>query len=163
MVKLCIILASFGLLIHLGHSVNFEFTSISCTTSNKSAVFTICGVHGEYFDLGYKITRKMNKFYVSFEFYITQSIIMLLQANITLSKMENEKYRQLFKIPPLDWCPLMSGGPKSRANPLIKSFLMIMKAYAKDFIHDCPYVFLLFVSILGISLLIFSVWRACCS
>jgi len=64
---------------------------------------------------------------------------MLLQANITLSKLDNGKYRQLFKVPPINWCALMGGGAKSRVNPLLKTVLAILKRYAATLLHRCPY------------------------
>jgi len=54
-------------------------------------------------------------------------------------KLEDNKYKSLFKFPAINWCAVMAGATKSKSNPLVKSVLAIMRRTAKAFVHNCPY------------------------
>jgi len=63
-----------------------------------------------------------------------------LQANLMILKLDNGKYRPLFKSSTFDWCTTMAGIAKSKSNPLVKTMLKIMTKAAKVMLHPCPFV-----------------------
>jgi len=55
----------FSSLITFATSINFEFKSTDCSSTNKSGYIVVCQVHdGMFLDLGFNYTRKLNKVYV---------------------------------------------------------------------------------------------------
>lgn len=51
---------------------------------------------------------------------------------------KNDKYRQIFKVPRLDWCAAMKGGKGS--SLLMKSAIQAHKITNPELFHECPYV-----------------------
>lgn len=66
---------------------------------------------------------------------IKQPLDMLVY--IRLFSKQGEKFRQMFKIPKIDWCDLMKGVKK--ANPITKAFLKSFNDSCPNVIRPCPY------------------------
>ena len=60
-----------------------------------------------------------------------------LQVKVDFYKQENSKFRQLFKSKDIDWCQIVSG-KSSKANPLIRTFLMPLISKV-PFFSKCPF------------------------
>jgi Protein of unknown function (DUF1091) len=56
---------------------------------------------------------------------------------VKLFVKKDKDFRQVFRIPPIEWCSLVDG---NTSNPLVKAFTKNIKDYAPHFIHPCPYV-----------------------
>lgn len=53
-----------------------------------------------------------------------------------MMRNENNHYRSVFKVPPTEWCSIIS--KRSRPNALVKAFLDIVRERFPKNIQQCP-------------------------
>lgn len=61
-----------------------------------------------------------------------------LQFDIALFVKQSSGFRQIFKVPTVEWCALMSRGKSS--NRMTRSLIRVLKQICPQVIQSCPYL-----------------------
>lgn len=133
---------------------HYRFIRVNCTLPDKKLVEVhSCQVDGQALGVDFTFLRPLNKpIFVSFwnrvkalAVMIHSSFILIcwktstFQVNFAMSSKPDEthRFKELAKIPRIEWCSTVSGGSK---NVLFSIIVSSIKIAMPEIVHDCPYV-----------------------
>lgn len=105
------------------NAVSYQLLNLdNCATSDEK-VFGIgnCEVSPSRINITVDIKKPLNKFFVLISLYIKQ----------------DSEYKQLFKVPRIEWCSLMAGTKNN--NRLLRGLVDALKSKVPQLFQQCPY------------------------
>lgn len=138
----------FKFAIHIFHlrliaaAADYKITSLSCRAPLKTnQVVELCEEFDNRISLTLDFKIPLDNMMVLDKFigmkYTNLIVKSYYQAKFDFYRMNNDKFRPMFKTPPVDWCSSMGGNGK--LNSLAKLFLSSLKLMGPQFFHSCPY------------------------